>query len=60
MILLRTFFALFIIKAVPLHAMEALRERGGIAPALFLTSVLYGGEWLLSHPGEETPGTHWM
>jgi hypothetical protein len=29
-------------KAVPLHAMEALGERGGIAPTHSLTSALDG------------------
>jgi hypothetical protein len=27
---------------------------------IFLTSALAGVEWLASHPGRFTPGTHWI
>jgi hypothetical protein len=47
-------------KAVPLHAMEALGGRGGIAPTP--TSALDGGEWSASpaslYPRRKDPGTH--
>jgi hypothetical protein len=26
----------------------------------FLTLALYWGEWSASHPGQYTPGTHWI
>jgi hypothetical protein len=47
-------------KAVPLHAMEVLGGRGGIAYSSysFTTSAVDGGEWSASRPGESTPGTH--
>jgi hypothetical protein len=50
-------------KAVPLHALEALRRRR-YSSYSFLTSALDGGEWSASRPGraftpgERTPGTH--
>jgi hypothetical protein len=51
-------------KAVPLHAMEALRGERRYSSYSFSTSALDGGEWLASRlgraftPGERTPGTH--
>jgi hypothetical protein len=47
-----------VLKAVPLHAMEALGGRGGTAPTHSPTSALDGGEWSESRPGEKTSGTH--
>jgi hypothetical protein len=38
-------------KAVPLHAMEALGGRGGIAPTHSRPRALDGGEWSASLPG---------
>jgi hypothetical protein len=48
-------------KAVPLHAMKALRERGSIA---LTHSAIDGSKWSASRPsralapGKETSGTH--
>jgi hypothetical protein len=53
------------VKAVPLHAMEALGGRR-YSSYSFLTSALDGGEWSASRPGrvlppgKRTPGTHWI
>jgi hypothetical protein len=45
--------------------MKAHWGSGGIAPRIFLTSELDGGEWSASLPGhftpsERAPGTYWV
>jgi hypothetical protein len=45
--------------------MKAYWGSGGIAPLIFFTSVLDGGEWSASRhgrftPRERAPGTHWI
>jgi hypothetical protein len=45
--------------------MRAYWGSGVIAPLIFLTSALDGGEWSASLPGhftprERAPGTHWI
>jgi hypothetical protein len=53
-----------LVKAVPLHTIEALR-REGVQLLLFLDLGTRWGEWSTSRPGrpisqERNPSTHWI